>query len=352
MNWFTSRSPKVKAVSGVAAMVAVAVLWMLVSALFLKPRAALREQIATVRANIIDLQEQVELQDELVSEGQALAARTLAAEPDVAVARLRDGLSRVGETAGMVNIAVTHGRPIGVTNPLTQARGVNSKLKSALRKEKDFEVLRASLVGRGSLDQVLTCLSLAQSQAWIHRVEGFELKPAAGGKSEGRYDLRVDVVTLLAPAMLARGKDGKRVEPEVTLATARSGLEATWRAIVEKNPFRRPPDQATESAIASSNPVEVVPPSASTQTPPDVQAFAPYEDWRLTGVVVGSRGPEAFFMNVRTQERVTLLKGAKLLDVSFVDGSGERAIVELGGERFGLLNGQALSARHPLDKVD
>ncbi len=328
------------------------VCWMMLSWLYLSPRRVLLDQIESTQSSILQLQEALDAEEELLNQQHALAARTLAAEPDVATARLRDGLSRVGELAGLTGVTVSHGRPMGISNPLVQARGVSTTLKRRLRTEKDFDAIRASLQGRGTLEQVLGCLAMAQNQAWIHRVEGFELKPAAGGKdNEGRFDLRVDVVTLLAPTMLARGRDGKVIDPEVTLSPAPPESERTWGAIAQKNPFRRPAEGASPGGDAATPEVRVAQATPAAEAPAP-QPFAPYEDWRLTGIVEGRRGAEAFFTNTRTGERMTVQKGAPILDAVFVEGSGEVGVFELGGARFEVRNGQTLAARRPLSKVD
>jgi hypothetical protein len=335
--------------AGVAVLV---VGYVALSAMFLTPRRELADRISTTQASILQLQEELDAQVELLSEQHALAARTLAAEADVATARLRDGLSRVGEMAGLSGVTVSHGRPIGVSNPLLQARGISTTLKRRLRAEKDFDSIRASLSGRGTLEQVLECLAMAQSQTWIHRVEGFELKPAAGAKeNETRFDLRIDVITLLAPTMMARGKDGKLIDPEITLMPAPASAEQIWRPIAQKNAFRRPSEEKPDGG-GGAKPVQVAQQPSTDSTPPAPQPFAPYEDWKLTGIVEGGRGAEAFFINSRTGERVTVLRGARILDAVFVEGSGESGIFELGGNRFEVRNGQTLASRRPLSKVD
>jgi len=334
-----------------AGLVALIVGWLALSWMFLTPRRELLDRIGTTQTSILQLQEELDGQDDLLSEQHTLAARTLASEPDVATARLRDGLSRVGELAGLTGVTVSHGRPTGISNPLIQARGISTTLKRKLRAEKDFDAIRASLSGRGTLEQVLGCLAMAQSQTWIHRVEGFELKPATGGKdNEAKFDLRLDVITLLASNMLARGKDGKLIDPEITLTPARASAEQTWRPIAQKNAFRRPIEDKPEGSGADK-PVQIAQQSTTDSTPTP-QPFAPYEDWKLTGIVAGGRGAEAFFINSRTGERVTVLRGARILDAVFVDGSGESGIFEIGGDRFEVRNGQSFASRRPLSKVD
>jgi hypothetical protein len=67
--------------------------------------------------------------------------------------------------------------------------------------------------------------------------------------------------------------------------------------------------------------------------------------------MVGRFGPEAFSVNSKSGERRTVQKGGTVLDAVFVDAAGEVAYVEIGGKRFEVLNGQALSARKPVGET-
>jgi hypothetical protein len=53
--------------------------------------------------------------------------------------------------------------------------------------------------------------------------------------------------------------------------------------------------------------------------------------------------------NVKTGQSKTLYPGESILDARFIEGSGERAVFELGGKRFELFNGRTLAERKEID---
>jgi hypothetical protein len=114
-----------------------------------------------------------------------------------------------------------------------------------------------------------------------------------------------------------------------------------WRAVVAKNVFKKP------SPADAPRPVEVArAPAGGEPTPAQPQVFAPYEDWKLTGIMNGRRGTEAFFTNVKTGAKVTVERGGQVLTRSSSMGPA-RCHRRDRGKRFVLLNGQTLAARRP-----
>lgn len=299
------------------------------------PRQRLLDQIEASTSAAKAIEKQLRGEFEVADRTKAAGKTTLGAKFDAASARFRDGLSRVAESQGLSSITVDHGEPQPVPSPLLNVRGVPTALKSALRRPSDFEILRGNVKGVGTLEQVLRALALAQAQPWLHRIEGFSIKPA--NKERDRFELRLEVATLFAPAFTA-GPDS-----EPALATIPAGRESLWNAIVLKHAFSKPGDPPPPAPA-----VAVAAPSDAGAAPTPQQRFAPYEDWKLTGVVVGKRGPEAFFVNVKTGERTTVQKGAAVLDAVFVGGEGEHAWIEIGGKRFEIVNGETLAARRPV----
>lgn len=305
------------------------------------PSAELHASIAAARAAIASHNETLE-EARAVRDRQAAFARTLLAEKlDVLSARFRDGLARAAEDAGLEGVTVENGQPQGQPSPLLAAK-LPSDFKRHLRREPDFEIVRGTLKGSGTLAQALKTLGTLQAQPWIHRVEGFSINPA--GKTRDRVDLRVDVATVFAPA-LARLVPGG--DPLPSLLPPPAETESACRLIADKNVFRRPPEPANASGI--DRPIAVVaPPTDHDAEPPPTRVFAPYEDWKLTGVAAGGRtGSQAMFLNLKTGDRMTILKGGVLLDAIFVEGDGQEAVVEIGGKRFSVSVGGTLASRKP-----
>jgi hypothetical protein len=303
--------------------------------LYTAPRDALQAQIDTTRANIASLDKMLNGEFDLHKRAKQIGATTLAVKQDTLEHRFRSGLSRIGEQEGLAGVVVDDGTPTDQLNPLLNVKGVPTTMKSSLRKSPDFQLVRGSLKGTGTLEQVLKAVAVVQAQPWVHRVEGFSIRPQGQGRE--KFELRLDVATVFAPELVGK------TEPEAPqVASVGPAAEPMWRAVVAKNVFKKP------SPADGPRPVEVAhAPAGDAPAPAQPQVFAPYEDWKLTGIMSGGRGTEAFFTNVKTGAKVTVERGGQVLDAVLIDGSGEQVVVEIGGKRFVLLNGQTLAARRP-----
>lgn len=328
------------AIGGVLAALLVGGAWLGYSTFYGGPRAALEGDLAAVRASISKLNGELRDRAEVQKRETKAAEALLSGKLDVLNARFRDGLARVAEQSGLEGVVVENGQPQEFSNPVLNAKGVSTEFKRALRKSPEFEVVRGSVRGQGSLEQVLATLGTMQAQAWVHRVEAFTIRPV--GKNRDRFEIRIDAATIYAPDLAGRALHG---EPEPTMLAASGETEATWRRIADKNVFRRP--TALAGKPADPPPVRVVEGSDPPAEPPAPKPFAPYEDWKLTGLAVGRTGPQALFLNLKTGDRLTVLKGGQFLDAVFVDGENEQAVVEIGGKRFDVSVGGTLATRKP-----
>jgi hypothetical protein len=299
-------------------------------------RDALLSEIAASRSSIASLEKQLKGQFDVVDRSKAATATTLGVRLDEVSARFRDGLSRLAESNGLTGVVVDHGDPQDVKSPLLTAKSVPTSLKSALRAGGDFEVLRGTLRGSGTVEQALATLAAVQSQPWIHRVDGFSIRPASGAGAANRCEIRIEAATLLAPR-LRSDKSAELTLAQVDEATLAMVREIAARRSIAKALVKTPEAPPT---------VTVAAPSPANAPAP--QPFAPYEDWRLTGIFSGRSGPEAFFVNSKSGQRLTVQKGGTLLDAVLIDASGERALIDIAGKRFEVLNGQPLSARKPV----
>lgn len=267
-------------------------------------------------------------------------ATTLGAKLDVVDKRLRDGLNQIAAQSGLGGVVVQTGQPMAQASPLRNAKGVQSTLKRAIgqQKQPDFSVIEGTLKGTGTLDQVLRALASVQAQAWVHRVDDFSIKPRVS-KDREQFEFQVSVSTMIAPDLTKADKEPTVVPPPQT-------MEAMWSAVAGKNMFREPPPPAPPPAA----PPAVVAQTPAPTPPPVPPPAPPYNDWKLVGVVRTERGVEAWVLNTKTNERAVLPPGGKVLDLMFVDGTGERAVFDIGGQKFAFVNGQVLGVRTPAEQ--
>lgn len=307
--------------------------WYAYYTLYAKPRNALLADLDAERAAAQSLQDVLKGEKDVKARIKELGPTFLADKFDVLSARFRDGLTRLAAGAGLNDVVVEHGQPQGVTSPLRSAKGMPIDLKRALTKAPDFEVVHGSFQGSGTLQQAYAALAAAQCQPWIHRVEGFTLEPV--GKERERFKVRVNVATVLAPAWA----QATNVKADLAVTPTTPKVETLAMELGQRNVFRKPPPDAPPP------PVVVAGGDAGQPRP---ASFAPYEDWRLTGVVRGKDGPEAFFVNAKTSAKVSVLKGGRLLDATLIDASGEVVILDFNGARYQVTNGQTLASRKPV----
>jgi hypothetical protein len=308
------------------------------SSLYAAPRNDLLQQINASKGAIAKYKDALKGEFDVHKRAKQIALTTLGGKVDTVEHRFRTGLSRIGEGEGLSGVVVDDGEPMDHTSPLLPSKGVATALKQALRKKPDFQTIRGTLKGTGSLEQVLRAVAVAQAQSWLHRVDGFSIKPAGG--SGDKFELRMDVATLLVPDLLA----GENPEPQIVQPP--SEADVMLRAVAMKNVFKAPPAQPSPEGPREVQ-VAAAPAEGPAHTPPP-QVFAPYDEWKLTGVVIGGRGAEAFFTNLRTNAKLTVEQGGAVLDAVFVHGEGEKAVMEIGGQRFEVSNGQTLAARKPV----
>lgn len=296
------------------------------------PRQAIENSIASSVTRNRELEEQLADSSAVVKRLKEIGSATLGSKDDVVADRFRSSLGRLAEECGLTELKTNSGAPKAMSSPLTQAGNtkIQSSLRKALKKSSDFEVISGTLEGTGTLEQVLRTLALVEAQPWVHRLEGFSISLA--GRERERFKLKLELATLFVPD-LAPSKD-----PELVQSAASVGSESILRTIATRNPFKEPVPPAPAPVVAINQPAPVV-----------AQAPAPgYGDWRLTSVVSGRRGMEAWLVNSRTSERRVLMTGDRVIEAQFVEGSGERAVFDIGGQRFELFNGDSLASRRAL----
>jgi len=294
------------------------------------PRAEKLTELEDARLSIASLEKEIE-------DGSAVSARLreagrsmLGRREDLVADRFRNGLGKIAEECGLVAIRDDSGSPKWLQNPVTGVPKAPSNLRKSLKKTPDFAVLGGYVEGVGTLENVLRTLAVVQAQPWVHRLDGFSISLA--GPAREHFKIRIDVETLVAPD-LAQTQEG-----DPPLAVPPVGAEGVWRAIAARNPFKQPaPAVPTVAAVPGV-------PAAGTPTPA-IPAPNPYADWKLSAVVAGGRGTEAWLVNPVTKQSQVLTIGAKFVDAIFVGGERETAVFEVRGEKYEVAIGDAFTSR-------
>jgi hypothetical protein len=296
------------------------------------------------RAYAFDIQTRDRAMEErakLSREMKAFASTTFGTNDDRVTASFRKALNEIIAHFGLIEASVTSSRPVGVKNPAVEARV--SEFTKLMNKEQrtaasspDFYMLSGTLTAKGTLEQGLRVLSTLQVQPWIHRIDGFSLKPV--GKEGNRVELTVMLATTyFSDTRLRDGIDDPNWRP------VREAEFAAWMPIVVKNMFREPaaPPPAPAVTIAQVN--TAPPQSGPTPAPPPPPPA--YDEWRVSGMATGTSGPMLMVVNEKTKEWRTIDAGGTILDATFVASRGEVAEITIGAERFSVKTGQRLSER-------
>jgi hypothetical protein len=319
------------AITAVSAGALLFVAYMAYQRLYAKPRGELAAQLATARQSIDLYDSKLEGAPSVGDALKGVAAGTLGDKLDTAEHRFRTTLNSIAEGCGLRDIKVDNRDPDAVRNPAGQQQQMTPRFWKKLREQVDFSVIRGTVGGTGTLDQVLRATAAISAQTWVHRVESFSIKPI--GAEKERFQLKLAVATMFLPDLAARSApEPARVELTASAADA-------WRPIVDRNVFKVP---VPVVVAVTPDPPAPAPVDQPTPAPPA------YAEWRLTGVVEGADGSEALLVNVRTNERSALPVGGAVLDAVFESGQGERAVFRIAAERFEVEMGSTLDQRQPV----
>lgn len=254
---------------------------------------------------------------------------------------LRVGVRRIAEVAGLRNVLVTTLEPTWPANPYTRARKVRSNaIRTTLRGQRDFGVLRAELRGEGTLEVVCRTLALVQGQPWVQRVRSVRIEP----KSEDRkvLEVRIGLAALYMPDFGTPAL-GEIVRSDEQLASA-------WGPMAAKNMFRYEPPVV---AVRPDPPPQIVqePPRTPEAPPPP-----PYHQWRVTSIILrdvspGMRAVEVGVVNAAAGAALTLGLGDTVLGATLVSAAADAATFRIEEEVFSVALGHDLSQRTPVNPV-
>jgi hypothetical protein len=260
-----------------------------------------------------------------------MAAQTLGAQADEADARFRTLLGNIASSACGLTVVVNTVAPEKVSNPAGPKIKTPSSVKGELAKTPDFTVIRGELKGEGSLDQVMRTVAMVQKQPWVSRTESLTIAPL--DKERQRFALTLGVATILMPDLAPKPSPEPKIRPLEPEATG------AWAGIVAKNMFREPPMK-----VAKADPPPAPP------APPPAPVPPAWGEWKVTAVVETRRRVEAWVVNVKSGGSAVLNVGSTILGATFLGGSRESAVFEIGGQRYEVQIGQTLEQRSPVSK--
>jgi len=304
--------------------------------------------MAQAKARLVESEDRLDELEQRLRDGRGvkkelsgLAEKTLGKAVDAVSHQYSASLRQLAERNGLSRVVVSHREPESQLSPITRVSGIKPEsVKKILRGRADFQVMRGNVSGQGTLEQVLRAMAEVDAQSWC-RIDSFTLTPMERGE---RFTIEMGI----SAPMLA---DLVKAEPtEIALPGARDEAGFVLSAITTRNAFLDPKKTQAEQppvVVASESPKgpDVAPEPGPVLPPPP----PPYAEWRLTGLVVSrASGVQAFMSNVRTNAKVTVLKGAKVEDAVLVDGSGEVAVFEIAGAKFRVRINQTLAEREPV----
>lgn len=310
--------------------------WFAFEKVYAAPKRALLAEIAGARAGAEAYERALEQQRPVRERLERIASTTLGRQFDRLEHQYRTGLSRVAEGSGLSEVVVSSSPAKQERNPAGSAGRLDAGLQRRIRGATNFSVVRAQVKGVGTFEQVLVAMATLGRQPWLHRVEGFSLRPV--GRERDRFELRVEVATIWMPDL------AKEEITEVAIAAPGSADVEAWQAIVAKNVFRQPtpPPAPPPTVVATA-------PKVEKPKPPPPPAWG---EWKLTGVIAGRRGLEALLVNTRSNERLVLVPGGAVLGAKLIGGEGEQAVFELEGAMWTVRAGMTLADRVRSDSVD
>jgi hypothetical protein len=318
------------------------VFWWVYAKAYAGPRDALLKELASLEASNASGEKALKETPRVRAELKKRSEGAMSGSSDQVDHELRVAIRALAERAGLSDIVVTTVEPQWPANPYTRARRVRSpSIRTALRDQRDFGILKAELRAQGTVEEVFRTIALVQGQSWVQRVRSVSIEPRSEDRS--RLELRLGVSALYIPDFGKPALPG--VEPTDQL------LADIWQPIAAKNVFKYDPP-VPPPVEDGWQPVETV------QAPivPDVPAPPPYHHWRVTSIIVreGVVGPGAIevgMTNIAGEAPVTLTPGASVLDATLVGAASDAATFEIAGETFAVALGQDLSQRHPAEPI-
>ncbi len=306
-----------------AALVLTFVGWGIGAGAFGEERDQVERRINTYAGFLNTVRQERTLRPELDARLSEMLDHTLGADRETVDSRLREELAQLAGASGLKSPTVTT-LPVVVRDSPAKRTFRRSGAQRAYREEPDFVELRAGLGAVGNLESVVAFLHALDAAPWIKRITTARIDPEGDGR---RLRLTVRLTTLYVPGQ-GPGPDADELMP-----TPHQSLDR-YAELVSKNPFALPrkPDPLPRAAEAS--PVPRAPRN-------------PRAEWRLTGIVEGPDGVEAWLVNLRDQRAIEIRVGDALEGLSFHMAEGDVATFRVDEAPYRVLVGSTLDRPLP-----
>lgn len=311
------------AIGGLVFLVFVSTGWYAGSGRWSGDRAKLLAEADAYKSVLLRVREERQRRPALDERGNAILDRSLGGELEHVDAALRARLVEVGEDAGLRDLVVSTSGVVAIESPARREFKRTAR-ERRFRDEADFVILRASIAGEGSLEQVVEAIHVIDSAPWLKRIDSIRLDPNADGS---RIRMGLGVSTLFVP-----------------------GHESTTE-ILPSDPPRRPRERYAELVAMSPFKVPVAEPVQVVATPRPVRPRPPKIDprsqWQLTGLIEGDPGVEAWVRHLGTGRTLTLIPDVDAglgggVVVRLVGIAGDVATLQIENETYRVLVGSTL----------
>ncbi|MEM7755616.1 MAG: hypothetical protein AAF297_08265 [Planctomycetota bacterium] len=326
-------------VLGVVAVVLLGGGYLIADAVYLSPASERRDEIAGLRDQNERFYNALLGGARAEDAWRSMTETMIASSDQDAAHRVRTLTLAIGDDAGLSDVVVTHGRPSAPANPASDRRSKLSKsVRDAVSEREDFRVLRGTLRGTGTLEQLSLASATLAAQPWAHRVEQLNVEP--GDRDRRTYDLTLSFATMYA-------LDVRRDAAPAVVPPDPARLEALL-ALARANPFVAPPAPAPVVVPPVVTAAEVVRPKPAPPPPP------PFNQWKVTGVVerrsgVEVDGVELFLRRQDTGETRVLPPGEAVLGLTFERAEPMSVLFREGDRLVRVAVGRTLADRTPIE---
>jgi hypothetical protein len=234
---------------------------------------------------------------------------------------VRARLAILAQACGLGDMSVSIPRTTVLESPAKRTFS-RSGTQRAFRDEPDFVEVGASIGARGRIGEIVKFLHRLDATPWLKRIDWVRIDPEGKGR---QLRLSVRLSTIFVPG---------RVSGEVDLEPNSRWPLHRYQGLIAANPF--------------ASPARPVPDGASPVVPPPPPPLVdPRANWRLTGIVEGPDGIEAWLVNLPQQIALEIRLGEDFDQFTLREAEGDIATFVAGDETFRILVGSTLDRPLP-----